>query len=131
MSRGYDGPEIDDFRDSGFGWGRDADRDPTSDRNSRFALHNIHREEDRADRRDSEARERSDKDRSPIPREGRVRQILSQRVRTKYADRNRQYSLRDSEINTLGEVGKFRVLAVNDLAEFAYNGERSRMENDV
>lgn len=131
MSRGYDGPEIDDFRGSGFGWERDSDRGPSSDWNSRLALPNIHREEDRADRRDSEARERSDKDRPPMPRKERVRQILSQRVRTNYTDRNRQYSLRGSEINTLGEVGKFRVLAVNDLAEFAYNGDRSRVENDV
>lgn len=131
MSRGYDGPEINDFRDSGFDWEHDVDRRPSSDWNSRLALHNIHREEDRADRRDSEARERSDRDRPPVPREERVRQILSQRVRTKYADRNRQYSLRDSEINALGEVGKFRVVAVNDLAEFAYYGDRSRMANDV
>lgn len=127
MSRGYDGPEIDDFRESGSGWGRDSDRHPSSDWNRHSALHNIHREEDRADRRDSEARERSDKDRPSVPREKRVRQILSQRVRTKYADRNRQYSLRDSEIHTLGEVGKFRVVGMNDLAEFAYNGDRSRM----
>jgi len=49
MSRGYDGPEIDDFRDSGSAWGRDPDRDRSSDWNSRFALHNIHREEERAD----------------------------------------------------------------------------------
>ena len=131
MSRGYDGPEIDDYRVYGFGRGRDSDRDASSDWNSRFALHNIHREEDRADRRDSEARERSDKDRPPVPREERVRQILSQRVRTKYTDRNRQYSLRDSEINALGEVSKFRVVSMNDLAEFAYNGDLARAENDV
>src|SRR5690242_14218230 len=131
MSRGYDGPEIDDFRGSGYGWRRDPDRDLPSDSNSRLALHNIHREEDRADRRDTEGRERGDKDRPSMPREERVRQILSQRVRTQYTDRNRQYSMRDSEINTLGEVGKFRVVGINDLAEFAYNGDRSRMENDV
>ena len=131
MSRGYDGPEIDDFRDSGLGWGRDPDRDLPSDWKSRLALHNIHREEDRADRRDTEGRERGDKDRPPVPREERVRQILSQRVRSKYTDRNRQYALRDSEINTLGEVGKFRVVGMNDLAEFAYNGDRSRTENDI
>lgn len=131
MSRGYDGPEIDDFRGSSFGWGRDADRGPSSDWNSRLALYNIHREEDRADRRDSEARQPCDRDRPPVPRKERVREILSQRVRTRYTDRNRHYSLRDSEIHTLGEVGKFRVVGMNDLAEFAYNGDRSRMENDV
>ena len=39
--------------------------------------------------------------------------------------------MRDSEIYTLGEVSKFRVVGMNDLGEFAYNGDRSRMENDV
>jgi hypothetical protein len=131
MSRGYDGPEIGDFRDSGLDWGRNSDRDPFSDWNSRLALHNIHREETRADRLNSEARQRSDKDRPPMPREERIRQLLSQRVRTKYTDQSRQYSLRDSEIHTLGEVGKFRIVANQDLAEFAYSGNRARAENDV
>jgi len=131
MSRGYDGPEIDDSRRPALGWGRGADRDPSSDWNSRFALHDIHRQEDRADRLNSECRERSDRDRPSLPREERVRQILSQRVRTKYTDRSRQYSLRDSEIHALGEVGKFRVVGTNDLAEFAYNGDRWRARNDI
>lgn len=30
MSKGYDGPEIDDFRGSGGDWGRDEDRDSFS-----------------------------------------------------------------------------------------------------
>ncbi len=131
MSRGYDGPEINDFRGSGFGWGRDVDRDLSSDWNSCLTLHNIHRQEDRADRLDSDGREPTDRHRPPVAREERVRQILSQQVRTKYTDRNRQYSLRDSEIHTLGEVGKFRIVALNDLAEFAYNGNRARVERDV
>ena len=131
MSRGYDGPEIDDYRGSGFSWGRDQARDPSSDWNSRLALHKIHRQEDRADRLDSHARERSDGDRRPLPREERVETLLSERSRTKYADRNKEYSLRDSEIHTLGEVGKFRVVGINDLAEFAYNGDRSRARNDI
>jgi len=46
-------------------------------------------------------------------------------------DRSKTYSLRDSEIHTLSEVGKFRVVATGDLAEFAYNGDRARVENDV
>jgi len=58
-------------------------------------------------------------------------QILARRIRTKYTDRNKEYSLRDSEIHALEEVGKFRVVAVNDLAEFAYNADRSRTENEV
>ena len=66
-----------------------------------------------------------------MPREDRVQAILSQRVRTKYVDRDKTYSLRDSEIHTLSEVGKFRVVATKDLAQFAYNGDGSRMENDI
>ena len=131
MSRGFDGFEIDDFRDSDFGSGRDVGRGSSSDWNARTNLHNIHREEDRADRLDREERQRSRGERPPLAREERVQAILSQRTRTKYADRDKDYSLRDSEIHTLSEVGKFRVVAANDLAEFAYNGDRSRMENDV
>jgi len=131
MSRGYDGPEIDDFRDSGSGWGRDHDRDRSSDWNNRLALHKIHREEERADKLDRESWERSNRQRPPLPRQERVEAILSERSRTKYADRNKEYPLRDSEIHTLGEVGKFRVVGINDLAEFAYNGDRSRARNDI
>jgi hypothetical protein len=131
VSRGFAGFEIEDFRGSDFGSGRDVGRGTSSDWNSRVALYHIHREEDRADRLDREGRERTDKERPPVPREERVRAILSQRIRAKYTDRDKNYSLRDSEIYTLGEVGKFRVVAMNDLAEFAYNGDCSRVENDV
>ena len=131
MSRGFDGFEIDDFRGSDFGSGRDVGRGSSSDWNARTNLHNIHREEERADSLDREGREHSNRERPPLAREERVQAILSQRTRTKYTDRDRDYSLRDSEIHTLLEVGKFRVVATNDLAEFAYNGDRSRMEKDV
>ncbi len=131
MSRGFDGFEIDDFRDSGFGSERDVGRGLSSDWNARTNLHNIHREEDRADRLDREGRQRSRAERPPLAREERVRAILSQRARTKYTDRDKDYSLRDSVIHTLSEVGKFRVAATKDLAELAYNGDRARMESDV
>jgi hypothetical protein len=131
MSRGFDGFEIDGFRDSGFHSGRDVGRSSSSDWNTRTNLHNVHRDEERADRLDREGRERSDRERPPLAREERVQTILSQRTRTKYTDRDKVYSLRDSEVHTLTEVGKFRVVAARDLAEFAYNGDRSRMENDV
>ena len=39
--------------------------------------------------------------------------------------------MRDSDIHTLGEVGKFRVVGINDLAEFAYNGDRSLAQKDI
>jgi hypothetical protein len=131
MSRGFDGFEIDDFRDRDLDSGRDVNRDWSSAWTSRIALHNIHRKEERADRLDREQRDRTETNRRPLAREERVQAIDSQRVRTNYADRNKTYSLRDSEIYTLGEVGKFRVVAKNDLAEFAYNGDHDRMENDV
>ena len=105
MSRGFDGFEIDDFRDSGLGWGRDRERDRSPNWNSRLALHNIHREEERADKRDREGREHSDRERLPLAREERIEAHLSERGRTEYADRNKEYSLRSSEIHTLGEVG--------------------------
>ena len=126
MSRGFD---VDDFRDSDSS--RDVGRGSSSGWDSRNRLSEIHREEERTDQRNQEQRERSDKDRPPLPREERVQAILAERVRTKYADRDKTYSLRDSEIHTLSEVGKFRVVATKDLAQFAYNGDGSRMENDI
>ena len=131
MSRGFDGFEIDDFRGSDFGPDRDVSRSPSADWSKWTELHNIHREEERADRLDRESTDRSNRDRPPLAREERVQAILSQRTRTQYADRNKSYSLRDSEIHMLSEVGKFRVVTVRDLAEFAYYGDRARVENDV
>lgn len=55
----------------------------------------------------------------------------SDRFRTTYHQRNREYSLRESEVRTLIELGKFRVVPADDLARLGYRGDRSRMENDV
>jgi hypothetical protein len=46
-------------------------------------------------------------------------------------DRDRGYRLRDSEIRTLVDLGKFRVVAAEDLADHAYGGQREEMENDL
>jgi hypothetical protein len=43
------------------------------------------------------------------PRHEVIRERLSSRFRTAYHDRTRTYALRDSEIFTLTELGKFRV----------------------
>jgi integrase len=56
---------------------------------------------------------------------------LQERDREKYMDRDKSYSLRPSEIHTLTEVGKFRVVSVEDIAKFAYLGNRPHMENDL
>jgi hypothetical protein len=131
MSRGFDGFEIDDFRDSEFGSGRELGHGSSSTWHARTKLQEIHRTEDRADGLDREGRNISGRERSLLAREEWVQAILSQRTRTQYTDRDRKYSLSNSEVHTLSEVGKFRVVAVKDLAEFAYNGDRSSMENDV
>jgi hypothetical protein len=131
MSRGFDGFEIEDFRGSDFGLEQEVNRGSSSDWSLRNTLHNIWREEERADRLDRESRTHSDRERPPLAREKRAQAILSQRIRTQYRDRGKTYSMRDSEIHTLSEVGKFRLAATGDLAEFAYNGDRPRMENDV
>ena len=53
------------------------------------------------------------------------------RWRTIYRVRNREYSLRESEIQTLSEIGKFRVIPADDLTRLGYRSDRSRMESDV
>ena len=131
MSRGFDRFDFDDFRGSGFHSERDVGSGSSSAWDKWRALQDVHREEDRADRLEREKLERPREERPTLPREERVQAILKQRIRAKYTDRGTDYSLRDSEIHALGEVGKFRIVAINDLAEFAYNGDRSRAESDV
>jgi len=45
--------------------------------------------------------------------------------------RGRTYRLRSSEIATMVELGKFRVVAKEDLSEFAYDSNDDRMKPDV
>ena len=51
--------------------------------------------------------------------------------RTPYRDRERTYTLRASEIRTLVELGTFRSVDADALTEFAYVGNRARMEQDL
>jgi hypothetical protein len=53
------------------------------------------------------------------------------RSRTIYRGRDREYSLRDSEVRTLTDLGRFRVVPEDDLARFGYQGNRTQMEGDV
>jgi hypothetical protein len=48
-----------------------------------------------------------------------------------YYVRDRAYLLRNSEVHSLKEIGKFRVIAVSDLAKYAYDGNRERMDKDI
>ena len=77
MSRGFDGFEIDDFRNWDSRSDRDEGRGPSTRWESRNARHNIWQEEGRADRLDRDSRERSDRERPPLQREERVQAILS------------------------------------------------------
>src|ERR1700730_5941627 len=61
---------------------------------------------------------RMESDRSGEPRKG-------------YEFRGRTYTVRSSEIGTLAELGKFRAVAIEDLGEFRYHGEKDRMRPDV
>jgi hypothetical protein len=52
-------------------------------------------------------------------------------LRKVYDIRGRTFRLRTSEIATMLEVGKFRVLPLEDLREFAYHAGKSQMRPDV
>jgi hypothetical protein len=48
-----------------------------------------------------------------------------------FYERDRAYRLRESEVHTLSELGKFRVIATEDLARHAYQDHREEMEYDI
>src|SRR5260370_7355323 len=68
-------------------------------------------------------RRRPDRDRN---QEFRQSQNGYDRSRTTYRVRSHEYSLRESEVQTHADVGKFRMLPADDLARFAYGGDRAR-----
>ena len=55
----------------------------------------------------------------------------SNEPRTPYRDRDRTYSLRSSEIQTLKEIGTFRAVDSEALAEIGYSGNHDRMDQDL
>jgi hypothetical protein len=140
VSRGYDGPEIDDFRHSG--WereranpSRDGGRGTGTDWHTRTSvrlkLEKVREAESRSDHAIAQRHDHPHDSLSSLSREGRQAAILKEQDRSKYVDRDKSYSLRPSEIRTLTEVGKFRVVGVEDLATFAYNGDREPMQSDL
>jgi hypothetical protein len=78
----------------------------------------------------SDSREPSTKGIQDIPRhrERRPKAVYSPPA---YHSRNRTYFLRDSEFETLAEIGTFRVVAAGDLAQFGYQGDTGRMKREV
>ncbi len=140
MSRGYDGPEIDDFR--GSHWERERanssrDRGPGTGidwqtrASARLKLQKVHEAESSSDQAIGQNRDHSQDTLPTLSREGWQAAILKERDRSQYTDRDRTFALRPSEIHTLNEVGKFRVVGVEELATFAYNGDRERVQNDL
>ena len=79
-----------------------------------------------------EVREQSSSDASHSPvREPDRPGTPTAETRTVYELRGRTYRLRNSEIATMVELGKFRAVAKEDLAEFAYGASDDRMRPDV
>jgi hypothetical protein len=60
-----------------------------------------------------------------------IKQRRSAELRTLYRDQHWTYSLRASEIQTLRDLGTFRAVDSEALAEIAYDGNRERMEQDL
>ena len=131
MSRGFDFDsfQMDEFRESD-SYTRDRDMGAgrsggsVSHTSVRLQLQKLSERESISDRPQAQASRitsRHDRDLSP----------RSDRQRTEYTDRQRIYSLRPSEIHALTEVGRFRVVAVEDLANFGYVGDRPAMDNDL
>src|SRR5256884_385386 len=78
--------------------------------------------------RDASQRTRPDRGRN---QESRLSRNGYDRSRTIYRSRNREYSLRESEVQTLTDLGKFRMVPADDLAQFAYRRDRSQMASDL
>jgi len=125
MSRGFDGFDIDDFRDPQWESERYSPaRESTQGRGSgsqsgatvRSKLEKLREAESIGDQLAAQSREHPAAGRSPLPRETKQAALLAERERTNYRERDRGYSLRQSEVHTLTEVAKFRVVAVEDLA---------------
>jgi hypothetical protein len=78
-------------------------------------------------RSDTAARQQRGEHREPE----RTQEAPNAAERAYYYLRDRAYLLRDSEIHSLKEIGKFRVIAVTDLARYAYGGDAKRTEKEI
>ena len=114
MSRGYDSFDLDDFRYFL----------PDSRREKPPREYPEEREPSRG------AGEALNSEPRDLPKSSPVGD-LRDTTRNVYRDREHTYSSRNSEIHTLIEAGKFRVVSNDDLAKFAYAGDRARMDADI
>lgn len=115
MSRRYEPNEIDHPPESAPQRSQETETRPESDA-----------QDYRGRSAGSGAAERQRDQRTVSPAQGR-----SPDPRTPYRDRQWTYSLRPSEIQTLRELGTFRAVDSEALAEIAYAGNRDRMEQDL
>ncbi|MGB8538970.1 MAG: hypothetical protein WCD57_21285 [Acidobacteriaceae bacterium] len=84
---------------------------------------------ERAGKSRNDDRTRTQEDREKHSDSGAPRDF--DRSKAIYRGRDREYSLRASEVRTLTDVGKFRVVPTEDLARFGYQGDQGRMEADI
>jgi hypothetical protein len=136
VSRDFDSFEIDDFRD--LPWepescrtSRERGGSSQTEASPRLKLQRLREIEFESDQRSTQSREHREAKPPSSSRDTRQADSLARRERTEIRDRDRSYSLRPSEIHTLTEVGKFRVVALEDLGNYAYSGDRSRMDSDL
>lgn len=114
MSRDFT-PDFDEFREAA-GSPRESSR-PSSD--TRSATTRTREETPHPERRFRDVRE-------PRPRE-----VPPRDARAVLYDRYRSYDLRESEIQILTDLGKFRVINADDLARYGYGGDKRRMERET
>ena len=115
MSRRFEPNDLDHFP------GPEHPRTPASERQS-----NSDPEDSRARGTGSGSPEPQREHRVAIPNRHR-----SNEPRTPYRDRESTYSLRSSEIQTLKELGTFRAVDSEALAEIGYSGNHDGMDQDL
>jgi hypothetical protein len=62
---------------------------------------------------------------------GKTNSRRSEIRRAQPTNRDRSYSLRDSEIHAMSDIGRFRTLDARDLARFAYGRNEAHMNRDL
>jgi len=83
----------------------------------------------------TEPRETEDSTDTPTSTPNRTQENLDRRLRTAprqvHRDRDHNYHLRDSEVESLTEIAKFRTIRTEDLIEFKYQGDSERASADL
>lgn len=91
--------------------------------------------ENSTDRTASRGPQDSNETPTPSPTQSRTQQNSERHPRTAprhvHRDREHNYRLRDSEVESLTEIAKFRTIRTEDLIEFKYQGDRERASADL